>query len=322
MALPDGSNCVRISGATGRAYEVRRDDVDYRLRVRVTATNSSGSATAASNATVTVVARRPQNVTSPAVSGSAVEGATLQASPGTWTGEQPMTFDYQWLRCSTSGDGCGGIGSASSSTYQVRSNDVGRTLRVQVVARNGGGSRVATSGRTGVVQPAGPSGVITLPNGDRSIPVTSVPSNQRLVVAQIVFSPSTVRSRVDPITIRIRVLDTRGYVVRDALVFIRATPLVTSTPDRQLTAVDGWVTYQLLPNATFPTPRSGNHVQSRPIATGIPSWRASPATGSSRCRWPGDARRAASATCARVGREKDPVSSCLPEQARRDRIPL
>jgi len=122
-------------------------------------------------------------------------------------------------------------------------------------------ARVATSGRTGVAKPAGPSGVITLPNGDRSIPVTSVPSNQRLVVAQIVFSPSTVRSRVDPITIRIRVLDTRGYVVRDALVFIRATPLVTSTPDRQLTAVDGWVTYQLLPNATFPTPRSGNHVQ-------------------------------------------------------------
>ena len=76
--------------------------------------------------------------------------------------------------------------------------------------------------------PPGPAGVITLPNGEKSIPVTSVPSNQRLVVDQVQFSPNPIRSRTEPITVRIKVKDTRGYVVRDALVFFRSTPLVTT----------------------------------------------------------------------------------------------
>jgi hypothetical protein len=143
----------------------------------------------------------------------------------------------------------------------VRHDDVGHTVRVRVTARNSAGTRDATSGRTGVVQPAGPSGVINLPNGERSIPVTSVPNDQRLVVSDVVFSPTVVRSARDPITVRVRVKDTRGYIVRGALVFIRATPRVTSGGDRQPTATDGWVTYQLVPNASFPKPRSGYNVQ-------------------------------------------------------------
>ena len=259
--LPDGSNCSRISGATGKTYQLRSADVGFRLRVRVTATNSSGSATVASNPTDTIGGRRPRNVTPPTISGSAIENATVQASPGTWTGEPPITFGYRWLRCNTSGGGCRDISGATASSHVVRHDDVGNTLRVRVTARNSAGSRDATSARTGVVQPAGPSGVITLPSGEKSIPVTSVPSDQRLVVSQVVFSPAPVRSRTDPITARIRVLDTRGYVVRGALVFIRATPRVTSSGDRQQTATDGWDTYQLVPNANFPQPRSGYNVQ-------------------------------------------------------------
>jgi hypothetical protein len=131
-----------------------------------------------------------------------------------------------------------------------------------VTARNDVGSRSATSAQTSVVQAnPGPVGVVTLPNGERSIPVTSVPGSERLIVSQVVFSPMPVRSRQDPITVRIRIKDTRGFVVRDALVFIRATPRVTSGGDRQPTAVDGWVTYQLVPNGNFPQPRSGYNVQ-------------------------------------------------------------
>ena len=48
------------------------------------------------------------------------------------------------------------------------------------------------------------------------------------------------------------VVDTRGYVVRDALVFIRSVPLLTSTPPEAPTAQDGWVTLQILPKAAFP----------------------------------------------------------------------
>lgn len=258
---PDGSNCSPISGANGKTYTLRGGDVGFRLRVRVTATNSSGSARVASNPTATIAGRRPQNVSAPTISGSAVENATLQASTGTWTGQPTITFSYRWLRCNASGGGCRDIASATASSYVVRHDDVTHTIRVRVTAHNNAGSRDATSARTGVVQPAGPSGIITLPNGERSIPVTSVPNDQRLIVSDVVFSPSVVKSQRDPITVRVRVKDTRGFVVRGALVFIRATPRVTSGGDHQPTATDGWVTYQLVPNANFPKPRSGYNVQ-------------------------------------------------------------
>ncbi len=257
----DGSNCSSISGATGKTYTLKGGDVGFRLRVRVTATNSSGAARVASNPTATIAARRPTNVSGPTIAGSAVENATLQASPGSWTGQPTITFGYRWLRCDTSGNGCRDISGATAGSYVVRHDDVGHTVRVRVTAQNGAGSRTATSARTGVVQPAGPSGVIDLPGGERSIPVTSVPNDQRLVVSDVVFSPSVVRSARDPITVRVRVKDTRGFVVRGALVFIRATPRVTSGGDHQPTATDGWVTYQLVPNANFPQPRSGFNVQ-------------------------------------------------------------
>lgn len=259
--LPDGSKCSRISGATRTTYELRNADVGFRLRVRVTAANSDGSATAASNPTVGIVSARPVNTDRLSISGSLQQGNRLQANRGTWTGEEPMTFSYRWQRCNTQGDNCSEISGATDNDYVVQERDVGRTLRVRVTARNDAGSSSALSKATGVVQPSGPSGVITLPSGERSIPATSVPSNERLIVSQVVFSPNPVTSRQSPITVRIRVTDTRGFVVRDALVFIRATPRVTSGGNRQPTATDGWVTYQLVPNANFPQPRNGFNVQ-------------------------------------------------------------
>jgi hypothetical protein len=87
-----------------------------------------------------------------------------------------------------------------------------------------------------------------------------VPRDQRLIVSQVVFSPNPVTSRSQLITVRVRVKDTRGYVVRDALVFVRSTPRVTSGGDRQITTTDGWVTYQLAPNANIRI-RTGYNVQ-------------------------------------------------------------
>jgi len=61
--------------------------------------------------------------------------------------------------------------------------------------------------------------------------------------------------------VRVRTKDTRGFIVRDALVFVRSTPRVTTGGDRQVTTADGWVTYQLAPNGNFPQPRRGFNVQ-------------------------------------------------------------
>ena len=49
-------------------------------------------------------------------------------------------------------------------------------------------------------------------------------------------------------------------VVRDALVFVRTVPLVTTTPPEQPTLQDGWATFQVVPTASFPL-KNGFHVQ-------------------------------------------------------------
>ena len=116
------------------------------------------------------------------------------------------------------------------------------------------------SGESAIVTEPLPSGAIRLPSGEISVPVTSVPRDQRLIVSQVLFSPNPVTTASRPLTVRIRVKDTRGYVVRDALVFVRSTPRVTTGGDRQVATTDGWVTYQLAPNGNFRV-RSGYNVQ-------------------------------------------------------------
>jgi hypothetical protein len=261
----DGSNCPVIAGATGSTYVIASADVGQRLRVRVTATNGAGSATATSNATgvIPAVATRPVNTAPPVATGSYVQGQILRAVPGTWTGTGPISYTYRWLRCNSGGTGCVTIAGATGTEYLVRAADVGSTLRVQVTARNSLGSATATSGPTQVVVvpgPAPPAGVITLPTGERSIPVTSVPSDHRLVIDRVELSPSPVRTRNTTISVRIKVKDTRGYVVRDALVFLRSTPVVTTTPPIAATRQDGWIEYHVQPEPDFPI-RNGYSVQ-------------------------------------------------------------
>jgi hypothetical protein len=256
---PDGGNCAIISKATARQYRLVRADVGSRLRVRVTATNADGSKTVASNPTAVVVGL-PMNTSPPGVGGTATVGSVLTASPGSWTGKQPITFSFRWLRCNSAGGECISIG-ANGSSYRLSSADVGHKIRFDLTARNSLGSTTVRSGESPIVSEPLPAGAMKLPSGETSIPASSVPSTARLIVSVVQFSPRPVRSARNPITVRVRVKDTRGFVVRDALVFVRSTPRVTSGGDRQATTVDGWVTYPLVPNGNFPKPRRGRHVQ-------------------------------------------------------------
>ena len=117
-----------------------------------------------------------------------------------------------------------------------------------------------TTSSTTTTTPAGPEGQIKLPNGKISIPVTSVVLPARLVIDSVHFTPGVVRSRRGPVSVRVHVSDTRGYWVRGALVFVRSTPLVTSTPSEQVTNQSGYATLTTFPRATFPLKR-GYHVQ-------------------------------------------------------------
>src|SRR5919197_4651740 len=95
----------------------------------------------------------PKNTSPPTISGRAQNGQTLTADPGTWSGDQPMTFTFQWRRCNTNGASCANIIGATKKTYDASSADVGNTLRVRVRAANTTGSSAAVSAPTAVVAP-------------------------------------------------------------------------------------------------------------------------------------------------------------------------
>ena len=253
----DGSDCAAVGGATTSAYVLTAGDVGKRMRVRVTASNADGSATVASNPTVTIQSAgsgRPRNTRLPSVSGNLTPGSTLRGDPGTWTGTQPITFSFRWLRCDGGGNDCVELSGQTNDAYTLQDGDVGHTIRFRVTARNSAGSRTRLSAATGAVSAAStlPPGAIKLENGEISIPASSVPPTERLVIDRVDFSPSPVRSISTPITIRVKVKDTRGYDVRDVLVFVRSTPVVTSTPAEQRTADDGSITYTVQPESDFP----------------------------------------------------------------------
>lgn len=74
----------------------------------------------------------PRNTVRPTISGTARQGETLTADPGSWSGTQPMTFAFQWRRCDTNGASCANIIGATTKTCTVTSVDVGNVLREAV----------------------------------------------------------------------------------------------------------------------------------------------------------------------------------------------
>jgi len=115
----------------------------------------------------------------------------------------------------------------------------------------------ASAGSAG---PLSVEGQIKLANRKISIPVTSVVLPARLVIDGVHFTPGVVTSRRGPLSVRVHVSDSRGYWVRGALVFVRSTPLVTSTPPEQVTSQSGYATLTTFPRRTMPLKR-GYHVQ-------------------------------------------------------------
>jgi hypothetical protein len=156
----NGANCKAISGATAMTYSPVAADVGFRLRFAVTASNKNGSTTASSAATSAVLAgaAAPTNTSLPTISGTATQGRTLTASPGSWSGTTPISYAYQWLRCDSSGANCAAISGATSQSYLLVSADVGRTMRVKVTASNSAGSASAQSAPTALVATSSSTG--------------------------------------------------------------------------------------------------------------------------------------------------------------------
>jgi hypothetical protein len=200
----------------------------------------------------------PTNTENPAVVGTAQDGQLLAARDGEWSGDNPMEFSYQWRRCDGNGANCADITGATAKVYRVATADVGHRLRVNVTAKNATGSRAeATPATAAVAQPAGAQ---RLADGKFSIPASSVNMPDRLVLTGLQFTPSVLRSR-QPFTGRFRVTDTRGYVVRDAIVLVTGVPLGWITaPQEVQTNVDGYATIQLQPTTRLRLVRGGSMV--------------------------------------------------------------
>lgn len=250
---PDASDCVRISNAPNATYVLREADAGFRIRSQVVARNVDGSARATSNPTAVVISARPTNLREPSISGTAAVGSRLQANRGEWAGDQPITFSFIWLRCSTKGDNCSEIQGANDTDYEVRDADTGRTIRVRVIARNDRGSTSAISSPTATV------GGGSNPSGGLDVGQLQA-AGDRLVVAQVQFSPNPVTSSTSPITARVKVTARGGRAVTGARVFMRGTPRVVQG-QTQVTQADGWATLTLVPNSNFPQPRNGFNVQ-------------------------------------------------------------
>ena len=98
----------------------------------------------------------PRALTSPRISGSAVEGSTLSVVHAAWT-NHPTSYLDQWGRCDSTGSNRFTI--ATGASYALQPADGNHTIRVRESASNLGGSGAfAYSTATAVVAPAPSTG--------------------------------------------------------------------------------------------------------------------------------------------------------------------
>ncbi|RDJ94012.1 hypothetical protein B4Q13_17805, partial [Lacticaseibacillus rhamnosus] len=102
------------------SFKIPDGDAGHTLRVVVTATNVAGSAEKESATTSEVIGNGPSDSEAPKITGEAKEGQLLTASSGKWSGTEPITYEYEWLRCNTGGAECKQAQAASVlPTYTV-----------------------------------------------------------------------------------------------------------------------------------------------------------------------------------------------------------
>ena len=217
----DASACANITGAVANTYTLGSADVGNTVRAVVTATDTTGPpdgrCRAGHDALVAPAAQ-------PTVTGTPAVGQTLTAVEGSFTAAPPSTYTYQWQRCDATGGACVAIPTAVAKTYVLAAADLGRPLRVLVTATNATGSSSATSVPTAVIAAGAPASLIKLANGMMSVAAADVTGSERLILSSFKVNTSQpIRSRKS-FTVTFQVTDTRGYRVRDALVYVIGLP--------------------------------------------------------------------------------------------------
>ena len=91
--------------------------------------------------TISIIAKSSV-ISEPTVSGTNRAGMTLTATSGTWS-NSASSYSYQWKSSATSDGTYSDIAGADSPTYILMAADVGRFIKVSVIANNAGGASTA-----------------------------------------------------------------------------------------------------------------------------------------------------------------------------------
>ncbi|HEY6056369.1 MAG TPA: hypothetical protein VIU86_20735, partial [Gaiellaceae bacterium] len=174
-----GGSCVDISGATAQTYTLTSADDGSTFRVTVTATSGSGTASSTSPATglfqstLSAVGEAPSFVVRPSVvvtpptgvsppADTVYIGSSMSVALGTWRGQFPITFSYQWKKCDKNLN-CYTIPLATSSFFTPTMDLFGWRIAVEVTAKNTIGSGVGLSASTVPLTALAPRGTVTPP---------------------------------------------------------------------------------------------------------------------------------------------------------------
>ena len=146
------ADCNEIPGANARTYTLVAADGTHQLRVRATGTNDDGVRAITSRASYDVISAPaavgdpipdpdggPAKSQAPMIAGNAWVGDTLAGTVGGWK-DATTEFQRRWVRCEADGTACTYIQEVAStdpetgSTYVVRPDDIGYTIRMRVTA--------------------------------------------------------------------------------------------------------------------------------------------------------------------------------------------
>jgi len=188
-------HCVPISGATKQQYTIQDADAGHSLVVLVTASNSSGTSSPVNSkpSELVTLAAPPVFKTKPTITGKAQVGEALVAKVGTFSGGTPAKFAFQWQRCDQNGASCADVAGATAESYGVRSADVGKTMRVRVMASNDYGTASSTSDPTPSIQ--------AIPQPAPAATTTIVASRGATVCCQTVRLSGTVSTHQDGVKV-------------------------------------------------------------------------------------------------------------------------
>ena len=168
------------------------------------------------------VTQKPTNTTPPTIVGTPQVGQTLTGQNGTWGGDTPLSFTYQWARCDQNGKTCKDIAGETTNTYTVLQADVGSTLEITVFASNSLGKDSQPSNPTAVVTAApAPTGC---PSGNGPIMIADLTSPAHLEIDPGTITPNPVTRDTKVIQLKFTITACGGRDVQGALVYATAVP--------------------------------------------------------------------------------------------------